>query len=345
MFPINVPRNIPSNSIILYIKLVFEDNVKLLQYTFRHIYAHNVRTNIPKRMDMNENSFYLSNFERMTSFLLPRLSVHLYQKIDIKDQENDRYDGGSYSLAYYLTDIKTTIEYHQCDWDFYKRLTNPYEYIDTIIPNKLFRVAKLKPLSRSYYKMIEILHMFDLGILRIPGSSTEIRPVTIHDPTTKHVTRALPGIQSFHLAEGPGGFIEALSSLRQNNPKDVYYGMTLIGKEGSADAPGWKKSKYFLQTHSNVILEKGIDGTGDLLSFDNFKDMTLKYGGQMDFITADGGFDFSFDFNHQEKNAATLIFAQIAYAICLQKQHGCFVLKVFDIFSLHFYQVFINTCI
>ena len=55
----------------------------------------------------------------------------------------------------------------------------------------------------------------------------------------------------------------------------------------------------------------------------------------MDLITGDGGFDFSEDFNNQEVNIAALLFAQIAFALCLQKKNGKFVLKIFDSFMQH----------
>ena len=45
---------------------------------------------------------------------------------------------------------------------------------------------------------------------------------------------------------GPGGFIEALSFLR-NNINDSYVGMTLI--DNDVNVPGWKKSSAFLEKH------------------------------------------------------------------------------------------------
>ena len=52
----------------------------------------------------------------------------------------------------------------------------------------------------------------------------------------------------------------------------------------------------------------------------------------MNLITADGGFDFSLDYNNQESNIIKLLFAQVAYAICMQKRGGVFILKIFDSF-------------
>ena len=46
----------------------------------------------------------------------------------------------------------------------------------------------------------------------------------------------------------------------------------------------------------------------------------------MNYITADGGFDFSVDFNKQEDMSLKLIFSQIIYALFLQKPGGTFVI-------------------
>jgi len=138
-------------------------------------------------------------------------------------------------------------------------------------------------------------------------------------------------INTFHLAEGPGGFIEATSYLRKNE-SDKYYGMTLLVGDDN-NVPGWKKSTSFLETTPNVTIEAGITGTGDLLSVDNLKYCKDTYGNSMNVITADGGFDFSIDFNKQESLATNLLFAQVSFAIAMQKQNGHFILKIFDIFT------------
>ena len=80
-----------------------------------------------------------------------------------------------------------------------------------------------------------------------------------------------------------------------------YIGMTIIN-DNDANVPGWKKSNNFLAKNRNVIIEKGEDGTGNLLSIDNFNYCYSKYANSMEIITADGGFDFSHDFNKQEIN-------------------------------------------
>jgi 23S rRNA U2552 (ribose-2'-O)-methylase RlmE/FtsJ len=205
-------------------------------------------------------------------------------------------------------EIKKKIEKHAKEWDKYKKYTNTYEYIHTAIPYKKRAISAYKPLSRSYFKMVELIYSFDL--------------LTLFNNMT-----------TFHLAEGPGGFIEAIAKMR-NNKNDKYIGMTIID-EADENVPSWKKSELFLKETPNVEIEKGIDGTGNILCFDNFVYCTQKYAGSMDIITADGGFDFSVDFNNQELNIAKLLFAQICYAICIQKKGGHFILKIFDVFFQH----------
>ena len=53
----------------------------------------------------------------------------------------------------------------------------------------------------------------------------------------------------------------------------------------------------------------------------------------IDFITADGGFDFSSDFNNQEELSIRLITCEICAALSLQKHGGTFVIKIFDMFT------------
>ena len=137
--------------------------------------------------------------------------------------------------------------------------------------------------------------------------------------------------KTFHLAEGPGGFIEALVKLR-NNPLDRYYGMTLLD-DSDYNVPGWKKSHHFLVQNPNVIIETGLDKKGDLMNPVNLLDCHARFANSMDLITADGGFDFSSDFNNQEAISLKLVFCQIAFAVAMQKVGGTFIIKFFDTFT------------
>lgn len=249
----------------------------------------------------------------MIFFTLPRLPPMNYKHIDyITHQDTSETKTElSQSLSCYLYEIKERIHEYEYEWDNYKKYTNPYEFIHTNVPDKKRCVAKYKPLSRSFFKMIELASFFKL------------------------YNQTMPAIKTFHLAEGPGGFIEAISFLRKGCLQDTYIGMTLLTDENDTNIPGWKKSYSFLKENPQVKIETGADQTGNLLSFENLKYCAEKYGSSMDFITADGGFDFSVNFNDQEIDIGNLLFAQVAFALVMQKHKGSFVLKIFDSFMIH----------
>ena len=108
--------------------------------------------------------------------------------------------------------------------------------------------------------------------------------------------------------------------------------MTILYDETDDNVPAWNKTEYFLNKHPNISIEVGADGTGNIMSVDNFAHCVDKYGSSMDLITADGGFDFSKDFNKQELIITNLLWGQLCYAVCLQKYGGNFILKIFDCF-------------
>ena len=68
----------------------------------------------------------------------------------------------SHSLYDSLCQTKVRIEKNDIGWDSYKKITNPFEFIHTIIPGYKTQVSKLTPLSRSFYKMIEMSTIFNL---------------------------------------------------------------------------------------------------------------------------------------------------------------------------------------
>lgn len=241
--------------------------------------------------------------------MIQRTCVFLHKYIDFIEKEEEPTPIISNSLSKYLYEIKEKLEVREKDWDIFKKYTNPYEYIHSQIPFKKKCVSKYKPLSRSYFKMIEMINIFDLQF--------DSRP-----------------IRTFHLAEGPGGFIEAIAATRKCS-YDQYIGMTIIDEKNDPNIPGWKKTEQFLRHNKNVFIETGADKSGNILSLENFNYCRETYGSTMDFITADGGFDFSMDFNKQEINIAKLLFAQISFAVSMQKKGGTFILKLFDIFMQH----------
>jgi 23S rRNA U2552 (ribose-2'-O)-methylase RlmE/FtsJ len=197
-------------------------------------------------------------------------------------------------------------------WDKYKKYANDYELVFTSgygFPS----ISKHTPISRSYFKLWEILHDFE-----------SIVCLTDNAPKT-----------CAFLAEGPGGFIEAYCNLRNkysSTKNDKLYGMTLISID--RNIPSWKLSKEMLHDN-NITLVKGDDGTGSLYNYLNILHFIQEVGAHTcEFVTADGGFDFSYDFNNQEELSTRLILSEIVAAIQLQKQNGSFLLKIYDINSM-----------
>ena len=240
----------------------------------------------------------------INNLLIDNICIEYFSNTDNNDNNTDIII--SKTLHKYLISIKNQINTYIDMWDIYKKYTNSYEYIHTIVPDKKTSVSKYKPLSRSFYKFIEICNIFKI----------------------------LPDIDNsfncFHLAEGPGGFIEASIYLHKN-PNNKHYGMTLQSID--PDIPGWKKSQEFLKKHSNIILENGPQKNGDLFEVKNLEYCYKKYKNTFYLITGDGGFDFSINFDNQEQQSSKIIFAQILFALSMQKEGGHFIIKFFDTFT------------
>lgn len=251
----------------------------------------------------------------MSYFLLPHISKLISIddiELKINEKQNKKQNEKqnpmiSTTLCTYLDELKQQIDTYTSSWDIYKKYTNAYEYIHTTIPQTRHSISKMKPLSRAFYKLIELC-----SLLHIYNDTPE-------------------RIDTFHLAEGPGGFIEAIMHIRDNK-NDTYYGMTLIDDTDN-NIPGWRKSKHILSNYSNIKLESGSDNRGDLFNKDNLWYCYYKYNNKIDLITGDGGFDFSTNFNKQESMSLRLIFCQICFALAMQKTNGTFILKIYDIFS------------
>jgi cap1 methyltransferase len=199
-------------------------------------------------------------------------------------------------------------------WEVLKKRTNPYELVYTQDNSDCpASISITKPLSRSYFKMIEILavsHFFE----RIP--------------------KTVPKIRSAHVAEGPGGFIEAVldrASLHHLSVSKIF-AMTL--KPTNSHIPGWRRAFTFLQKHPEIKIHYGEDGTGDLYTIANqnsFVELFTPLKAQL--FTGDGGFDFSVDYENQEKIMFHLLTSSAITGLQVLSADGTLVLKLFDMFS------------
>lgn len=142
----------------------------------------------------------------------------------------------SESISTYMSFMNESILEHH-EWDDYKKYTNPYEYVHN---HSIY-----KPISHSYFKMIEIAQYYKLLSHNIP-------------------------IKTLHLADGHG-FVEAIHHLR-TKCSDVHTAITTYD-------PGWK----FLKTDTGVDGIGNIMNPDNLRYFIRFDKMDLITGnGQCD---------------------------------------------------------------
>ncbi len=213
-----------------------------------------------------------------------------------------------YTTINELNSIKSKIDcILEKDWDYFKKKCNPFECVTTN-----GGVANYLPISRAYFKMLEITTIF--------------KDVFKNINKDEHFT-------TLHLAEGPGGFMECINNMLQDMNYSNYkmYGMTLLKDEKSI--PAWKKTSYFLEHNNHIEILRGKDGTGDLYNIDNIYDIMTHMKTKASIITGDGGFDFSNDFNQQESMSLPLLYCQSLAALLCQKKGGVFILKCFDTYQ------------
>lgn len=196
-----------------------------------------------------------------------------------------------------LTKCKSGIKNND-EWDKIKKLGNPYELIHISNRSNYNSIAKYCPVSRSYFKLWEILNDF-ANIL--PKKSNAVVA---------------------NLAEGPGGFMEAIVNYRKEEYSDKLFGITL--ESTNKYIPGWNiKGDNVDVSYGNIYEEKDItDYVGKIMA-----------AGGADLITADGGFDYSIDFNNQEQQSYRIIYAELTCGLMMQKLGGTLICKIFDTFT------------
>lgn len=228
----------------------------------------------------------------------------------------------------------------------YENFANPYsfviplnqnviDYVDRSIKIKLESVKNNispNPIGRAYYKLWEIMTEFDL----IPLDKS---------------------IKSGNIAEGPGGFINALIDYRKKNGKDwksnKIFGITLINMNVPHLLFESNKVKEFMKKYRNdlniITISKGADGTGNInkleniLEFskyfkqnsnskNNLKNNSNKHGA--DIVTGDGGIDTEAIKHIQEQKSTQLFFNQVVTTLSIQKKGGNSVIKCYTIMTL-----------
>tara|TARA_R110001592_G_scaffold164942_1_gene399082 strand:- start:71 stop:1306 length:1236 start_codon:yes stop_codon:yes gene_type:complete len=241
------------------------------------------------------------------------------------DKLNDRkklYKQNNYfleKLNIQKNKIDTIYETDSLLWDEIKKFTNEYEFVYTNHNSTYKNISNIYPISRSYFKLWEIIH--DFNLIKIADFSRDTK------------------FRSVHIAEGPGGFIESIykyiTKYITNDFKDILiYGNTLLSNHSSI--PKWKIKKNIQELY-NIILNKN-DDIGDLYNI-NYVDNIIKFNtdcdgnGLCNLVTADGGFDFSSNYNQQENNFLNLFVSEIYIILNILKEDSNAVIKIYDIFS------------
>jgi len=178
-------------------------------------------------------------------------------------------------------------------WEKYKKLNNDYEYIYTS-SNKIYNMSNINPISRSYFKLSEILKDYNINNLNNIAC----------------------------IAEGPGGFINCLLDLKSTNIS----GITLLSNDKRI--PFWSNKLLNL----NDLNINKLKNTGDIYIKRTTINFINKIKNKCNLITSDGGFDYSNNFNKQELSSYKLIYCEIFIALNIQNNNGNFIIKVFDLF-------------
>ena len=200
-------------------------------------------------------------------------------------------------------------------WELAKKMANPYELIYTL-DDKFFHpsISAIKPLSRSYFKLIEMLNVMQF-FERLPKQ-------------TQNVVSA-------HIAEGPGGFIQAFLDASEKAKKRVAHSYSMTLNPTNQHIPGWKRATTFLQKNPMIKLTYGADNTGDIYKKVNQESFAKLTRGACHLYTADGGFDFSVNYEKQEQTIFSLVVSSFLIGLKSLRLGGTMIVKLFDVYSEH----------
>ncbi len=200
-------------------------------------------------------------------------------------------------------------------WEYCKKITNPYELVYTYKESEIPpSVSMMKPLSRSYFKMMEMLQL---------SRFFDDRATTL-------------SLHTAHVCEGPGGFIEACFEMAGRHKMKIRQAHAMTLRSTKPYIPGWRRAQQFLHQHREVRIDYGTDNTGNILLKENrdaFITNIRRSSGQVSIFTADGGFDFTNNYLAQEASIFPLLLASIYCGFSVLAPNGLFVLKVFDFYA------------
>ena len=213
-----------------------------------------------------------------------------------------------------LNTLKEKIDQLEVDgtWEFRKKLANPFELVHTHEEKNVpVSLTFVKPLSRSYFKMIEMLTISNF----------------FHKMNKQKI------LCSAHVCEGPGGFIQGFIDLCEKDRKRIAGCLAMTLRPTQSQVPGWKRAAQFLKKNPTVKITYGADSTGDIYVLENQKKFVEELPMKAHLFTADGGFDFKQDYIHQELTAFRLIVSSFSVGFQSLANGGFCIIKLFDTFG------------
>ena len=264
------------------------------------MYSSKISNNLIYKLDfINNNDLYNFNIKNERSKLYKKI-LNLNSKLNLEKNKINKYYENNCVL-----------------WDKLKKFSNEYEFVYTSSMSEFKNISMIYPISRSYFKLWEILHDFKY-LLNIDNNDGTL-------------------FKTAHIAEGPGGFIECIYKYICSYYKDnifnkiKIYGLTLLSDD--INIPNWKIKKNNIKSF-NIELNRRYQGNGDLYDIENINTFINNIGYKScNFITGDGGFDFSYNYNEQEENFIFFFISEIYLILNLLKKEGNCIIKIYDIYS------------
>ena len=256
---------------------------------------------------------YVLKYNNDINATVDYLPKHIKNNHSFHNHSTIELDSYNSALKDKLLECKSRIdEGHSEYWDIAKKTINEYENI--LLYLKFKNSFRKTPISRAYFKLHEIMTDYSYEFSYIFEKMSK----------------------SAHLAEGPGGFIESFVdfSSKYNIQNVNKYTITLkTTNNSSMQIPLLKFSKKYIENY-NIKINYGMDGTGDIFKLHNINYfVNFVQPHTCDFITADGGFDFSENFNTQEEKFNQMLVSEVLLILNLQKNKGCSIIKLFDFFN------------
>jgi len=164
------------------------------------MYSSKISNNLIYKLDfINNNDLYNFNIKNERSKLYRKI-LNLNSKLNLEKNKINKYYENNCVL-----------------WDKLKKFSNEYEFVYTSSMSEFKNISMIYPISRSYFKLWEILHDFKY-LLNIDNNDGTL-------------------FKTAHIAEGPGGFIECIYKYICSYYKDnifnkiKIYGLTLLSDD------------------------------------------------------------------------------------------------------------------